>query len=216
MFYEGFNNFLNFILSPSYQPQKFIVFAVVIVLINVLIVVIDWKWGRGIGFTALSLLTGAFSMYVSVVFLQGMRQNLERELTDPQSWASLGFSIGMVYWYILELPIIVGLGVGAVVLAALSHRRGWIIGNVVALALTVVAPLLAMWMIPGIQGGTDIFNPLAVHNRDAQRFQAHLAFVVVLFAIQLLYLAYGVWRIWRSSGLGRRLDSATLLLSAQS
>jgi hypothetical protein len=211
MFYEGFlhllNNFLNFILSPSDQPRKFIIFAVVILLVNVLVALTDWKWGRGIGFTALALLAGAFSAYISVVALQGMRQYLEMELTEPQSWASFGFSIAMVYWYLLELPIIFSLGVGAVVLAALSRQRGWIIGNAVALALTVVASLLAMWIIPDIQAGADIFNPLAVHIRDVRRFQAHLAFVVVLLAIQLLYLAYGVWRIWRSRVPGSQSQS---------
>ena len=122
----------------------------------------------------------------------------------------------MVYWYLLELPIIFSLGVGAVILAALSRQRGWIIGNAVALALTIVASLLALWLIPDIQAGVDIFNPLAVHDRDVQRFQAYLAFVVVLLAIQLLYLAYGVWRIWRSRAPGSRSRSATSLPSVQS
>jgi len=222
MFYEGFlhllNNFLNFILSPSDQPRRFIVFAAAILLVNVLVALTDWKWGCGIGFTVLALIAGAFSAYISVSFLQGMRRNLDLELTDAQSWASFGFSIAMVYWYILELPIIFSLGVGAVVLAALSRQRVWIIGNAVALALTVVAPLLAIWVIPGIQAGTDIFNPLAVHDRDVRLFQAHLAFVAVLLAIQLLYLAYGVWRIWRSRAPGSqsRSRSVVSLSSAQS
>jgi hypothetical protein len=220
MFYEGFvhllNNFLNFILSPSDQPRKFIIFAVVILLVNVLAALTEWTWGRGISFTVLALLAGAISAYISVVALGGMRRYLEMELTEPQSWASFGFSIAMVYWYLLELPIIFSLGVGAVILAALSRQRGWIIGNAVALALTVVASLLALWLIPDIQAGVDIFNPLAVHDRDVQRFQAYLAFVVVLLAIQLLYLAYGVWRIWRSRAPGSRSRSATSLPSVQS
>ncbi|HEY1390432.1 MAG TPA: hypothetical protein VGF38_17980 [Ktedonobacterales bacterium] len=216
MFHEGFFNFLDFILSSSDQPQKFIVFVAAMLLINVVMAVIDWKWGRGIGFTILALLAGAFSVYVTVIFLQGMRRNLDLELTDPQSWASLGVYLDILYWYILELPVIFGLGVGAVVLAALSRQRRWIIGNAVALALTILAPLLAMWILPAINADTDIFNPLAVHDRDVRLFQAHLAFVVVLLAIQLLYLAYGIWRIWRSRGLGRQMHVATSLPSVQS
>jgi hypothetical protein len=30
-----------------------------------------------------------------------------------------------------------------------------------------------------------------------REFEAHLAFVGALFAIQLLYLSYGAWRLWR-------------------
>jgi len=222
MFYEGFlhllNNFLGFILSPSDQPRRFIIFAVVILLVNVLVALADWKWGRGIGFTVLALIAGAFSAYISVSFLQGMRRNLDLELTDAQSWASLGVYLGMLYWYILEVPIILGLGVGALVLAALSRQRSWIIGNAVALALTLLAPLLATWILPAINADTDIFNLLAVHDRDVRLFQAHLAFVAVLLAIQLLYLAYGVWRIWRSRAPGSqsRSRSVVSLPSAQS
>ncbi|HEY7341615.1 MAG TPA: hypothetical protein VH591_12085 [Ktedonobacterales bacterium] len=220
MFYEGFfellNNFLNFILSSSDQPQKFLAFAAAILLANVLVAVIDWKWGRGIGFTVLALLAGAFSVYVSVILLQLMRQYLEMELTEPDSFASLDAYIAMLYWYILELPIVFSLGVGAVILAALSRQRRWIIGNAVALALTVLTPLLATWIIRGIQTDTDIFNPLAVHDRDVRMFQAHLAFVIALLAIQLLYLAYGVWRIWRARGSGSRSHVATPLPSVQS
>jgi hypothetical protein len=220
VFYEGFfnllNNFLSFILSSSDQPKKFVVFAAAILLVNVLMAVIDWKWGRGIGFTVLALIAGAFSVYVTVIFLQAMRQYLELELAYPDSFASLDAYIAMLYWYVLELPIIFSLGVGAVVLAALSRQRSWIIGNAVALALTVLTPPLATWIIRGMQADTDIFNPLAVHERDVRMFQAHLAFVAVLLAIQLLYLAYGVWRIWRSRGLGSRSHPATLLPSVQS
>jgi hypothetical protein len=219
MFYEGFLNFLNFlnfIITPPDQPQKYIAFAGSILLLIPLIAVIDRKWGRGIGFTVLALLAIVFYVFTSMVILQGMQKNLELELTDPQSWASLGFYIGMVYWYIIELPSILGLGIGAVILSALSRQRGWIICNAVVLALTVLAPLLATLIIRAIQPDTDIFSPLAVHDRDTRLFQVHLAFVVVLFAIQLLYLSYGVWRIWRSVGLRRSSASATPLPSAQS
>jgi hypothetical protein len=220
MLYEGLVNFLstflNFIVSSSDQPQKYILFAVVILLVNVLMAVIDWKWGRGIGFTAIAVLAVVFSVYVSVVLLQGMRQNLDKEITEPQSWASFGVYIGLFYWYMIELPIILGLGIGAVVLAALSRQRGWIIGNAVALALTVVAPLLAMWILQALNKGTDIFNPFAVHDRDVRLFQTHLVIVVVLFALQLLYLSYGVWRIWHSRGRGSRPTSVTTLPAVQS
>ncbi len=216
MFYEGFLNFLNFVVSPADQPQKYIAFAGGILLLIPLIAVIDRKWGCGIGFTVLALLAIAFYVFTSVVILQGMRRNLELELTDPQSWASLGFYIWMIYWYIIELPIILGLGIGAVVLAVLSRQRGWIICNAVALAFTILTPLLATLIIRALQADTDIFSPLAVHDRDMRLFQVHLAFVVVLFAIQLLYLSYGVWRIWRSVGLRRSSASATPLPSAQS
>src|SRR6476660_3758539 len=105
MFHEGFfnlvNNFLNFILSSSDQPRKFIVFAAAILLVDVLTAVIDWKWGHGIGFTVLALLAGAFSVYVTVIFLQGMQRYLEMELTYPDSFASLDAYIAMLYWYIL-------------------------------------------------------------------------------------------------------------------
>src|SRR5690348_9630081 len=143
-------------------------FAAAILLVNVLIAVIDWKWGRGIGFTILALLAGAFSVYVSIVFLQGMQRYLEMELAYPDSWSSLDFSIAMVYWYILELPIIFSLGVGAVIVAALSRQRRWIIGNAVALVLTILVPLLATWIIGGMRADTDIFNPLAVYDRDVR------------------------------------------------
>jgi len=216
MFSEGLFNFLTFILSSSAQPQKFLVFVAAILVVNVLMAVIDWKWGRGIGFTVLALLAGAFYVYSSLVFLQEMRQSLEMELAEPQGRLYLGISIGMIFWYILELPIIFSLGVGAVILAALSRQRGWIIGNAIALALIVVAPLLATWIIRSLDAGTNIFTPLAIYERDVRDFQAHLAFVVALFAVQFLYLAYGVWRIWRSREWGSRSRSATSLPSVQS
>lgn len=216
MFSEGFFNFLTFILSSSDQPQKFLVFVAAILVVNVLMAVIDWRWGRGIGFTILALLAGTFYVYSSLLFLQGMRQSLEMELAEPQGRLYLGITIGMIIWYILELPVIFSLGVGAVILAALSRQRGWIIGNAVALALTVAAPLLATWIIRRLEAGTDIFTPLAIYERDVRDFQAHLVFVIALFAIQLLYLAYGVWRIWRSISLRRKSRSATSLPSVQS
>jgi presenilin-like A22 family membrane protease len=106
------------------ETQIFIAFVVVILLVNLLIAVIDWKWGRGIGFTALALLAIAFYVYFSVLILQGVRQNIEKELAEPQSWASFSAGLGMDYWYIIEIPIILGLGIGAVALAALSRQRG--------------------------------------------------------------------------------------------
>src|SRR6476646_7059906 len=90
MFSEGLFNFLTFILSSSDQPQKFLVFVAAILVVNVLMAVIDWKWGRGIGFTVLALLAGAFYVYSSLVFLQEMRQSLEMELAEPQGRLYLG------------------------------------------------------------------------------------------------------------------------------
>lgn len=218
MFYEGFFNFLNFILSPDDQPKKYILAVGVLLLINVLVAVIDWKWGRGIAFTALALLAAAYYVYLSVVMLQGMRQNLELELAEPQSWASFGVNIGIAFWYILELPVLLGLGIGAVILSALSRQRGWIIAAAVAGALTLLSPLLFMWTIPVPQAGTDYSNPLYTYARDVRLVQTHLVIVIALFAIQLLYLAYGVRRIWRSRGLGsqRRSRAAASLPSVQS
>jgi hypothetical protein len=103
-----------------------------------------------------------------------------------------------------------------VVLAVLSRQRRWIIGNALALALTLVASFLAVWISRAISAGTVGDDPLALRARGVQLLQAHRAFVVVLFALQLLYLAYGVRRIWRSTGLGSRSASATQIPSAQS
>jgi hypothetical protein len=54
MLIDGLFNVLNFIVSPSDQPQKFIAFVGVVLLVNVLIAVLDLKWGRGIAFTVLA------------------------------------------------------------------------------------------------------------------------------------------------------------------
>src|SRR5690349_11859901 len=184
MLYEGFfhllNNFISFILSSPDQPRKIFAFAGAFLLVNVLVAVIDWKWGRGVGFTILAALAGAFSVYVTVVFLQGMQRGLDLELTESQYWwVSLGVYLDLIFWYALELPIGLGLGVGAVVLAALSRQRGWIIGNAVALALTILAPFLVAWVVSAIQAETDDFSLQATHNEDVRMFQAHLMFVVV-------------------------------------
>jgi hypothetical protein len=56
MFIDGLFDFLNFIVSPSDQPQKFIAFVGVVLLAHALIAVLDLKWGRGVAFTALALL----------------------------------------------------------------------------------------------------------------------------------------------------------------
>ncbi len=98
MFYEGFFNFLNFIVSPADQPKKYILAVGVLLLINVLVAVIDWKWGRGIAFTVLTILGAAYYVWFSVLMLLGMRQSLKLELAEPQSWASLGISFAIIYW----------------------------------------------------------------------------------------------------------------------
>ena len=144
MLIDGLFNFLNFIVSPSDQPQKFIAFLGVVLLVHVLIAVLDLKWGRGIAFTALALLAATFYIYYAVVILQVMRQSLDEELADPQSWASLGVVLGLFYWYLIELPILLGQGIAVVVLASVSRQRGWIIGAAVALALTILAPFSAL------------------------------------------------------------------------
>ncbi len=112
--------------------------------------------------------------------------------------------------------MLLGLGIGVVVLSALSRQRGWIIAAAVAGALTLLSPLLFLWTIPVPQAGTDYSNPLYTYARDVRLAQTHLVIVVVLLAILLLYLAYGVWRIWRSISLRRKSRSATSLPSVQS
>ncbi len=216
MLIDGLFNFLNFIVSPSDQPQKFIAFLGVVLLVHVLIAVLDLKWGRGIAFTALALLAATFYIYYAVVILQVMRQSLDEELADPQSWASLGVVLGLFYWYLIELPILLGQGIAVVVLASVSRQRGWIIGAAVALALTILAPFLLSEISHAIDANTDIFSPRSMYDGDVRLFQAQLVFTVVLFALQLLYLAYGVRRIWRSTGSRRPLAAATPLPSAQS
>jgi hypothetical protein len=134
---------------------------------------------------------------------------------EQQSWASFGAGIGMFVWYVIEVPIILGLGIGAVFLAVVSRRRGWILVNTAALLLTVLAPFLAVGIIRTINADTAIFNPSSVHDGDVRLVQVHLVFVGVLLAIQLLYLAYGVWRIWRSFGAPRSSAAAIPLPSAQ-
>jgi hypothetical protein len=126
------------------ETQLFLVFIGVILLVNVLIALIDWRWGRGIAFTALALLALAFSVFISVVFLQAVQQSLDKELADPQSWASLGVGLGTAVWSIIEVPVVLGLGLGAILLAALSRQRGWIIANTIALLSTIAASLVAL------------------------------------------------------------------------
>jgi hypothetical protein len=197
------------------ETQLFLGYVGVVLVVNLLIALIDWKWARGIAFTALALLAGAFSVYFTVLSLQAVRQGLEREVVDPQSWASFSVGIGMGVWYIIEIPIILGLGLGALFLAAVSGQRGWINASAVALLFTVVAPFLAVSIIRTINAGTDSHNPLSVHEGDVRLVQVHLVFEGMLLAIQLLYLAYGVWRIWRSFGAPRNAAAATSLPSAQ-
>ena len=145
-----------------------------------------------------------------------MRQSLDEELADPQSWASLGVVLGLFYWYLVELPILLGQGIAVVILATVSRQRGWIIGAAVALALTILSPFLLSEISHAIAANKDIFNPQSEYDADVRLFQAQLGFTVVLFALQLLYLAYGVRRIWRSRGLGSRSAPATPLPSMQS
>jgi hypothetical protein len=198
------------------ETQLFLVFIGVILLVNLLVALIDWRWGRGIAFTALVLLALAFSVFISVVFLQAVRQSLDKELADPQSWASLGVGLGTAFWAIIEVPVVLGLGIGAMLLAALSRQRGWIIANTIALLCAIAAPLLALKITRDISASKDIFNPLSVHEADVRLVQAHVALEVVLLALQLLYLAYGAWRIWHSVRLGRRSVAVMPLPSAQS
>ncbi|HEX3271247.1 MAG TPA: hypothetical protein VHR15_11405, partial [Ktedonobacterales bacterium] len=186
-------------------------------LVNVLVALLDWKWGHGIAFTALALLAAAYYAYFSLVYLQALRQSVEQALAEPQARFYLGVAVGITYWYIFALPVLLGQGIGALVLAGVSRQRGWIIGCAIALALTVVAPFLAAWMTRTLSAGIDSFDsPHAIYDRDMRLLQAHLAFVVVLFALQLLYLAYGVRRIRSSTGSRRPSTAATPLPSAQS
>jgi hypothetical protein len=215
MLIDGLFNFLNFIVSPSDQPQKFIAFVGVVLLVHVLIAVLDLKWGRGIAFTVLALLAAAFYIFYAVVILLVIRQSLDAELADPQSFALLGVVVGLFYWYLIELPILLGQGIPVVILAAASRQRGLIIGAAVALALTILAPFLLSEISHAIDAGKDIFDPRSVYEGNVRLAQAQLVFTVVLFAFQLLYLAYGVRRIWRSTGWGRQSASATPLPSAQ-
>jgi len=214
MLSDGLFSFLTFIGTPPDQPQKYLVFVGVVLLVNVLVALLDWKWGHGVAFTALALLGAAFYVYFSTVYLQALRQGIEQALADPQDRLYLGVAIGITYWYIFELPILLGQGIGALVLAAKSRQRGWIIGGAIGLAITIAAPFLAAWMTHVLSAGTDTFNPHAIYDRDLRLFQAHLAFVIGLFALQLFYLAYGVWRIWRT--LSSRSTAAVPLPSAQS
>jgi hypothetical protein len=219
MLIDGLFNFLNFIVSPSDQPQKYIVFVGVVLLAHALVAVLDLKWGRGVAFTALAILAVAFYVYFSIVYLQAMRQSVEQALADPQARFYLGVAVGIGYWYIFELPILLGQGIGALVLAAVSRERGWIMGAATAIAITVAAPFLAAWMTGMLSAGADTSNPHSIYDRDMRLLQAHLAFVVGLFALQLLYLSYGVWRIRRirrSTGSKRPSAEATVLPSAQS
>jgi hypothetical protein len=193
-----------------------LIFIGVLLLLTVPIPVIDWRWGRGIVFTAFALLALAFSVFISVVFLQAVRQNLDKELAEPQSWASFGVGVGTGIWYIIEVLLVLSLGIGALVLAALSRQRGWIIANAMALLCTIVGSLLTLKITRDISAGADIFDPLSVHAADVQLVQAHVAWEVVLLALQLFYLVYGVWRIWQSVRLGRRSAAVTPLPVAPS
>ena len=181
-----------------------LVFIGMLLLLTVPIPVIDWRWGRGIVFTAFSLLALAFSVFISVVFLQAVRQNLDKELAEPQSWASFGVGVGTGIWYLIEVSIVLSLGIGALLLAALSRQRGWIIANTIALLCTIVGSFLTLMITREISAAADIFDPTSVHAADVRLVQAHVAWEVVLLALQLFYLAFGVWRIWRSVRLGRR------------
>ncbi len=158
---------------------------------------------------------------------RGPRPRSEREPEHFETGATVsgfgleapGFIRESCHWYLIELPILLGQGIAVVILATVSRQRGWIIGAAVALALTILAPFLLSEISHAIDANTDIFNPRSMYDGDVRLFQAQLVFTVVLFALQLLYLAYGVrrtWRIWRSTGLGSRSASATPLPSAQS
>jgi len=105
MFYEGLLNFLNFIVTPPDQPQKYIAFAAAILLLGILVALIDWKKERGIvftAFTAFALLASVFSVCFSAILLQGMRNALEAECAGKGVGGArnLGF-VGLRAWYIL-------------------------------------------------------------------------------------------------------------------
>jgi hypothetical protein len=213
---DGLFNFLVFISAPPDQPQKYLVFVSVMLLVNALVALLDWKWGHGVAFTALALLGAAYYVYFSTVYLQAMRQSIEQALTDPQARLYLGAAIGIGYWYIFALPILLGQGIGALVLAAKSRQRARVVGAAVAVAITIAAPFLAAWLTGVLSAGVDSFDPPhAIYDRDVRLFEAHLAFVIGLFALQLLYLAYGVWRI-RHVRVGNRSTAAIPHPSAQS
>jgi hypothetical protein len=99
-----------------------------------------------------------------------------------------------------------------VILAAVSCQRRWMIGAAVALGLTIVAPFLLSELSHAIDANTAIFNPRSVYDGNVRLFQAQLVFTVVLFARQLLYLPYGVWRTRRAVGLRRGPAAATRCL----
>jgi hypothetical protein len=169
---QGLFNFLNVIVSPSDQPQKYLAFVGFVLLVHVLVAVLDLKWGRGIAFTALALLAAAFCMYFSVVMLQGIRQSLEQALAEPQSRLYLGVAVGIAYWHIFELPVLLGQGISAVILSAVSRQRGWIQCAAIALALTVVAPFLAAWMTGALSTGAD--PPEAATRTDVNALRLFL------------------------------------------
>ena len=58
------------------ETQLLLGYVGVVLVVNLLIALVDWKWARGIAFTALGLLAGAVSVYFTVVILQAVRQNL--------------------------------------------------------------------------------------------------------------------------------------------
>ncbi len=89
MLSDGLLNFLTFIGTSPDQPQKYLVFVGVVLLVNVLVALLDWKWGHGVAFTALALLGVAFYVYFSIVYLQAMQQGVEQALADPQSHLTL-------------------------------------------------------------------------------------------------------------------------------
>jgi hypothetical protein len=59
------------------EPQLLLGYVGVVLVVNLLIALIDWKWARGIAFTVLGLLAGVVSVYFTGVILQPVRQNLE-------------------------------------------------------------------------------------------------------------------------------------------
>jgi len=120
-----------------------------------------------------------------------MWQDVAGELAEPQRWGSFGVGSAMRSRYRVAVPIILGPGIGATALSALSHDRGRDGHHRFGAFCCLEDDSSALHR-------RTICSPLSVHDQDVRLIRAHMAVVFGLLAMQLLSSVYGVWRIWRS------------------
>jgi hypothetical protein len=144
----------------------YLLYAVVLLPIP-LAAIIDIKTRRGHGLIVLILVAAALDIWIGLTIQQAFRGSAGRDNLDVAMVAA--------FYLLALLAIDVGIAVGALIVAALSHHRRWLIALVAALLA------MAMCLIPSSSGVVigptlltlALFLPLAVSFAYGVRRSVH-------------------------------------------